>query len=153
MKKLFFILILSLISPVLHAQDISIDKTGGFRIEKLEGKELIISFTTMVKNLTSKSIGVTIKKGQLYKDGEFYGTFKLLDKIRIRKNSNKNIDVKVKVMLNKEINLAAEGLKALQGKGLELQIKGKFKATWLIFWKNYPFEFKEKISLKGLIGK
>jgi hypothetical protein len=44
-------------------------------------------------------------------------------------------------------------LQVLLKKPIDLKLTGTFKATWLIFWKKYPFEVQEKVSLKGLMGR
>jgi hypothetical protein len=147
----FVTLLLWVSCTFVHAQNSLIDQIKNFQIEKLEGKELIVSFTTSIDTLPTKTVGLKIKKGKLFKNGEYYGSFKLVDKIRISNKLNKDLRVRIRIVLEKELNVMEEGLKALLGSPLELEMTGNFNATWFVFWKKYPFDFKEKVSLKSFI--
>lgn len=132
------------------AQDINIKNTGGLKVESVKGKTIILSFNMTVENLSSKSIGVKIKKGKVYRDGEYAGTFRLLRKLKLKKKGDNNLKVEVEVTLDQDIDLMKEGLAVLTGKKTELQATGLVKATWFIFWKKFPFDMKENVSMQGL---
>lgn len=129
----------------VYSQDIAIDQIKGLRIEKVEGKELILAFTVSVRNPASRTFGVKIKKGKVYRNGDYMGKVGLVKKIRVRGGMNENLEVKLKVALEKELNLLEEGMRALSGGSLELRATGAFKATWFIFGKKFPFDYKERV--------
>lgn len=136
----------------VSAQDISInDQLKGFGIEKVEGKELIINIKMEVENPSGKKVGVTIKKGQLFKDGEFYGTYKVLEKVKLHRITKETVDIRLKVQLEKDLKVLEEGLMVLMGKTIKFKVTGVVKATWFIFWKKYPFDYEEKLSVKNLM--
>lgn len=149
MRAAIFTFLLSCLFSSLIAQDISVAEIKNFSLEKMDGRELLISFKTRVENPSNKRIGVVIKKGLLYKDGECYGSFKMTKKIKLNKVKEEVITVPIKVTLQKDINAVEEGLQMLLGKQMEIKITGKLKATWFIFWKKYPFEHQEKLSMKS----
>jgi hypothetical protein len=152
-QRLSLLTILFLFIGPLYSQDFSIDKTGGLQIEKINPKEYILTFKATVQNVSGKGVGVTIKKGKLFKDEEYMGTVQLLKKLKIKNSRNQNLDIQLKVILEKELDLAGHGLQLLLGKSLNLKLNGLYKVTWLIFGKKFPFEYQEKISLNSLMGK
>jgi len=148
--SLAFIILSCLLSQAT-AQDISILEIKNISLEKMDGRELHLSFKTKFKNPSNKRIGVIIKKGLLFKDGECYGSFKMTEKIKLNKTKEEVIIVPIKVTLQKEIDAVQEGLQMLMGKSTEIKITGKLKATWFIFWKKYPFDYQEKLSMKSFM--
>ena len=153
LKAVSLLLFLFLTSTLLYAQDISIDKAGGFQIERVNAKEYLLSFKVTIQNASGKGVGVTIKKGKFYKDEEYLGTVQLLKKIKLKNSNSENLDIKIKVVLEKELDLAGNGLQLLLGKSLNLKVNGLYKVSWFIFGKKFPFEYQEKISLNSLLGK
>jgi hypothetical protein len=75
------------------------------------------------------------------------GSFQFPQKIKLHKKMKENIQLKVKVNLEKPINLLQEGLAIFSGHQPEVKVSGKFKVSWIIFYKRFPFEYQEKISL------
>lgn len=132
------------------AQDISLLQVKEMGVQKLEGKELILNFKTIIHNPTGKRIGINIKKGKLFKDSEYMGSVKLLKKVKLGKHPEETVDLQVKVSLEKDLKLLEEGLMMMMGKRTELRVAGKLKATWFIFWKRYPFDYKENLSLNNM---
>lgn len=153
--KITFSLILCLIAGVSFSQNLDFKKPSNFEIEKFDGKTLIFSFKMTVENANSKGFGVTIKRGKVYKDGEYVGTFKLLKKIKLKKKPKENLFVRGKIEFEKEIDLKKEGKKGLKnllsgksgGNQSQLKLTGIIKATWFIFWKKFPFEYETSMNL------
>lgn len=138
-----------MLSLSAYAQDMSIKNLQGLKVEKIQGKELTLSFNTSFDNPSGTSFGVNIKKGKIYKDGEYIGSYKLADKLRVKNKGVEKYRVKVIVLLDKQPNLLKEGLSMLTGSRPEIQVTGVFKATKFLYWKRFPFEFKEKVSLSN----
>lgn len=149
----FFILVFSLFSLSASAQNVSIKNFQNMKVEKIQGKELTLSFNTSFDNISGKSFGLNIKRGEIFKNGEYMGSYKLAKKIRIKNPGTQKINIKVVVLLDKKPNLIKEGLSMLTGSQPEIRVSGVFKATKFIFWKKYPFEFKEKVSMNNFMGK
>jgi hypothetical protein len=137
---------------LVSGQNISYDKIKDFQIENMEGKNLTIRFNAELENPFKKRLGITVKKGQIFKDGQYYGHFYLPKKIKLMKKSTGQHEVVAHVILEKDFNLLEEGMVMMfSGRKIELKISGNLKATWFIFWKRFPFEYQQKISLKDLM--
>jgi hypothetical protein len=137
---------------LVYGQNIAYDKIKDFQIEKMEGKNLTIRFNAELENPFKKNLGVTVKKGKIFKDGQYFGRFYLPKKIKLRRKSSGKHEVIAHVVLEKEFNLLEEGMvMMLSGRKIDLKISGKLKATWLIFWKRFPFEYQQKISPKDFM--
>ncbi len=133
-----------------HSQNIQLGDVQNFKVGNIKDNEMTITFTTTIENMSSKGVGVKIKKGKFYKNDEYYGKFKMPKKLKLKKKGENNLNVTLKITLEKDMNIMKEGLKALSGGPMELKITGMLKATWFIFWKRYPFEYSDKLKLKGL---
>lgn len=149
-RSLLIVSLLIFAGQTVSAQNLNIKKPEGLKIESIKGKTVILSFNTTVENVSTKGVGVTIKKGKLYKDGKYAGSFKLLRKIKLKNKGDNMLKVEVKVTLEEDVDLMKEGLAVLMGKKTELHATGMFKATWFIFWKRFPFEMKENVSMNGM---
>jgi len=148
MKLKFFLFLLLVINSIKFssAQSIQPNQIKDIQIEKIQGKEIILGLTVYFENPTNKNLSVAIKKGKLYKDEVYMGSFKFPKKIKLRKKMKEDIQLKVKVDLEKPINFLQEGLAIFSGHQPEVMISGKFKVTWIVFYKRFPFEYKEKIA-------
>jgi LEA14-like dessication related protein len=149
MKLKFSILtfLIFLLVKSSSAQTIQPNQIKAIQIEKIQGKEIILGLTVYFENPTNKNLSVAIKKGKLYKDGVYMGSFQFPQKIKLHKKMKEDIQLKVKVNLEKPINLLQEGLAIFSGHQPEVKVSGKFKVSWIIFYKRFPFEYQEKISL------
>ncbi|MFN6946881.1 MAG: hypothetical protein ACK4ND_18190 [Cytophagaceae bacterium] len=147
------ILALFLFSLSASAQNMDLKNIRGLKVEKLDGNELTLKFNTSIDNTSGTSFGVKIKKGKIYKNGEYLGTFRLIDKIKIKEPGVQNVEVRVLVIMENKPNLLKEGLSMLTGNHPEVHVTGVFKATKFIFSKKYPFEIKEKVSMKSFMGR
>lgn len=146
---LLFLTIFSFFNFKINAQDVSIKGVVSFGIEKMEKKEITLRIVLAIENQTNHGAGVKIKNGYFYKDGERYGSFTLMNKVRVKKKSNENVPVLLKVKLEKEIQLLQEGLNMLFGKSPEIMVSGVLKATNFIFSKKYPFNYKQELSFNN----
>lgn len=150
--KCFVTLVVWSLVQSAFGQNISYEKINNFQIEKMEGKNLTIRFNAELENPSKKRVGITVKKGKIFKDGVYYGRFFLPSKIKLAGKSNGRQEVVAQVVLEKEFNILEEGLTMmLSGRKIDLKISGKLKATWFVFWKKIPFEYQEKISPKDLM--
>ena len=150
MLRYLFVVVFFLSVFSSYSQKIQLGDIKNFKVGKIKGNEMTISFTTTIENMSSKGVGVKIKKGKFFKNDEYYGKFKMPKKLKLKKKGKNNLDVTLKIALEKDMDIMKEGLQALSGGPMELKITGTLKATWFIFWKRYPFEYSDKLKLKGL---
>lgn len=146
---LFFAIILS---KPLSAQELQFKGIHGFKVKSVEKDKITLVFVTKIENTTGKTLKVKVKNGELLKNDQLIGTYKLEKPVKIKKRSDENLDITLVVTPLGNLNLLNDGVNMMLGKPTEIKVQGSLKGSWLVFSKKYPFSFEEKLSLRGLFG-
>lgn len=152
-RFLVFLLIGSLLFAIeksVYGQSIQLKNIHDFQIKQIKNRKITIAFTADIENTSRRTIKASIKRGKLYKNDEYIGSFRFLEKVTIPRNASEKLPVLVVVEAENRLNLVKDGLAMLFGNSVTLSATGFVKGRWLVFSKKVPFEIKEQVALKDL---
>ena len=134
-----------------YSQSIQLKNISDFKIKQIKNRKITIAFTADIENTSKRTIKASIKKGKLYKNEEYIGSFRFLETVTIPRGSSDKLPVLVVVEAENRLNILKDGISMLLGNSITLSANGFVKGRWLVFSKKVPFEIKEQISLKDLL--
>ena len=134
----------------VNGQSIQLKNISDFQIKQIKNRKITIAFTADIENTSRRTIKASIKKGKLYKNDEYIGSFRFLEKVTIPRNSSEKLPVLVVVEAENRLHLVKDGLSMLFGNSVTLSASGFVKGSWLVFSRKVPFEIKEQVALKDL---
>lgn len=134
-----------------YSQSIQLKNISDFKIKQIKNRKITIAFTADIENTSKRTIKASIKKGKLYKNEEYIGSFRFLETVTIPRGSSDKLPVLVVVEAENRLNILKDGISMLLGNSVTLSANGFVKGRWLVFSKKVPFEIKEQISLKDLL--
>jgi LEA14-like dessication related protein len=127
-------------------KEINVTSLENVKVKNIEGKT--IDLELIVKTDNPNFYGVKLKKleGEVYAQNYLIGTVKLIDATKIKRKSENNYSVPVRLQLENGILLRFVQL-ALKNK-VQVKVKGFAKASVLLISKKEDFEFSKSIDGK-----
>ena len=148
---LFFIFFYSLFTGCLTYKDVEMHQVNSVQVNELNKGSLVFVFNVRLENQNLNSIKIKCADLKLYIGGTEAGNALLMDKVVMRKKSEKDYDIRIETD-TKQITkaLANSALNILINKSVPVKVKGEIKAKVFIFGKKFPVEFKDNVDLKHL---
>ena len=148
MWRLSLFILLFVLGSCASIQEPEFRGSDGFKLEKIEGKEIRFSFAAKVYNPNWFGIRVKPSHLEVYLEDQFMGKIFLDKKVKIKARRESDLNVGLRAELEDGAMITA--LRYSKADSVEVRLKGKVKGGVFILSKKFELDEKRTISGKNL---
>lgn len=149
MKKFIYLVLILLFTSACEFKDVDFVGTEGLRVEKFEGRQLLLDLGLKIKNDNGFKIKIKPSTINVFVEGQDIGLVHLDEKVVIKKKTESSYPTKFRIELSDGFMLKL--MRLATRKEVAIRFQGKVKASVFGICKKFPVDETRMISRDQLM--